>query len=78
MGKTSLCRGISVRLCNRAQLTLTGVRPAFRLQNFLAAADSPWELLMTVGLIYAVPPAAIYYAFKRYMGGGLIAGAAKA
>jgi multiple sugar transport system permease protein len=33
---------------------------------------------MTVGLIYAVPPAAIYYAFKRYMGGGLIAGAAKA
>lgn len=33
---------------------------------------------MTVSLIYAVPPAAIYYAFKRYMVGGLTAGAAKA
>ena len=37
------------------------------LGNFLAADDSPWELLMTTGLIYALPPAAIYYAFRRYM-----------
>jgi multiple sugar transport system permease protein len=54
------------------------------LQNFhdrhhqsLAADDSPWELLMTKGFIYALPPAAIYYAFKRYMVGGLTAGAVK-
>src|SRR3984893_18049898 len=47
------------------------------LGNFLAADDSPWELLMTTGFIYALPPAAIYYAFKRYMGGGLTAGAVK-
>ncbi len=47
------------------------------LGNFLAADDSPWELLMTTGLIYAMPPAAIYYAFKRYMVGGLTAGAVK-
>ena len=47
------------------------------LGNFLAADDSPWELLMTTGLLYAVPPAAIYYAFKRYMVGGLTAGAVK-
>jgi multiple sugar transport system permease protein len=47
------------------------------LGNFLAADDSPWELLMTTGLIYAVPPAAIYYAFKRYMISGLTAGAVK-
>src|SRR6266567_2060049 len=47
------------------------------LGNFLAADDSPWELLMTVGLIYAMPPAAIYYVFKRYMVGGLTAGAVK-
>jgi hypothetical protein len=26
------------------------------LGNFLAADDSPWELLMTTGLIYALPP----------------------
>ena len=47
------------------------------LGNFLAADDSPWELLMTTGLIYALPPAAIYYVFRRYMVGGLTAGAVK-
>jgi multiple sugar transport system permease protein len=47
------------------------------LGNFLSADDSPWELLMTTGLIYALPPAAIYYTFKRYMVGGLTAGAVK-
>ena len=47
------------------------------LGNFLAADDSPWELLMTTGLIYSLPPAAIYYAFKRYMVAGLTAGAVK-
>jgi multiple sugar transport system permease protein len=47
------------------------------LGNFLAADDSPWELLMTTGLIYALPPAAIYYTFRRYMVSGLTAGAVK-
>jgi len=47
------------------------------LGNFLAADDSPWELLMATGLIYSLPPAAIYYAVKRYMVGGLTAGAVK-
>jgi multiple sugar transport system permease protein len=51
---------------------------AVALGNFLSADDSPWELLMATGLIYALPPAAIYYAFKRYMVGGLTAGAVKA
>ena len=32
---------------------------------------------MTTGFIYALPPAAIYYVFKRYMVGGLTAGAVK-
>jgi multiple sugar transport system permease protein len=50
---------------------------AVALGNFLAADDSPWELLMATGLIYALPPAAIYYAFKRYMVGRLTAGAVK-
>src|SRR3978361_479215 len=45
--------------------------------NFLAAGGSPWGLMMTTGFIYALPPAAIYYAFKRYMVGGLTAGAVK-
>ena len=47
------------------------------LGNFLSADDSPWELLMTTGLIYSFPPAAIYYVFKRYMVSGLTAGAVK-
>src|ERR1700704_2442993 len=59
-------------LSNDRQITL-GVA----LGNFLADGDSPWELLMTTGLLYALPPAAIYYAFKRYMVGGLTAGAVK-
>jgi len=50
---------------------------AVALGQFLSADDSPWEILMTTGLIYALPPAAIYYAFKRYMVGGLTAGAVK-
>jgi multiple sugar transport system permease protein len=47
------------------------------LGNFLSADDSPWELLMTTGLIYALSPAAIYSAFRRYMVSGLTAGAVK-
>jgi multiple sugar transport system permease protein len=47
------------------------------LGHFLSADDSPWELLMTAGLVYALPPAAIYYAFKRYMVAGLTTGAVK-
>src|SRR5882757_9751087 len=51
---------------------------AVGLGQFMSADDSPWELLMTTGLIYALPPAAIYYVFKRYMQSGLTAGAVKA
>jgi multiple sugar transport system permease protein len=59
-------------LSNETDLTL-----AVALGNFLAADDSPWEVLMATGLVYALPPAAIYYAFKRYMVAGLTAGAVK-
>ena len=55
----------------------TDVTLAVALGNFLSADDSPWEMLMATGFIYALPPAAIYYAFKRYMVGGLTAGAVK-
>ncbi|MBS0447246.1 MAG: carbohydrate ABC transporter permease [Proteobacteria bacterium] len=55
----------------------TSTTLAVALGNFLSADDSPWELLMATGLVYALPPAAIYYAFKRYMVSGLTAGAVK-
>jgi multiple sugar transport system permease protein len=47
------------------------------LGNFLAFDDAPWALLMATGVIYALPPTAIYYAFRRYMVSGLTAGAVK-
>jgi len=50
---------------------------AVALGHFLSADDSPWELLMATGLLYALPPAAIYFAFKRYMVSGLTSGAVK-
>ena len=59
-------------LSNDRSITL-----AVALGNFLSADDSPWELLMATALVYALPPAAIYYAFKRYMVSGLTAGAVK-
>ncbi|GCL63893.1 carbohydrate ABC transporter permease [Pseudaquabacterium pictum] len=55
----------------------TDVTLSVALGSFMSADDSPWELLMATGLVYALPPAAIYYAFKRYMVGGLTAGAVK-
>jgi multiple sugar transport system permease protein len=55
----------------------TDITLAVGLGGFLNADDSPWELLMATGLIYALPPAAIYYTFKRYMVGGLTEGAVK-
>jgi multiple sugar transport system permease protein len=55
----------------------TSITLPVALGNFIAADDSPWELLMTTGLIYALPPAAIYYTFRRYMVSGLTAGAVK-
>src|SRR4029078_6230305 len=59
-------------LSNEKTLTLP-----VALGNCLSAYDSPWELLMTAGFIYALPPAAIYYAFRKYMSSGLTAGAGK-
>jgi multiple sugar transport system permease protein len=55
----------------------TAITLPVALGNFLSADDSPWEILMTTGLIYALPPAAIYYVFRKYMVSGLTAGAVK-
>lgn len=55
----------------------TAITLPVALGNFLSADDSPWELLMTAGFLYALPPALIYYAFRRFMSSGLTAGAVK-
>jgi multiple sugar transport system permease protein len=50
---------------------------AVGLGLFLSADDAPWNLLMTAGLIYAIPPAVIYYGFRNNMVSGLTSGAVK-
>ena len=50
---------------------------AVGLGLFLSADDAPWNLLMAAGLLYAIPPAVIYYGFRKNMVGGLTAGAVK-
>jgi len=47
------------------------------LGNFLSSDDAPWNLLMATGLVYAVPPVILYYAVRRQMVAGLMAGAVK-
>jgi multiple sugar transport system permease protein len=50
---------------------------AVALGHFLTTDDAPFNVLMATGAVYALPPAAIYYAFRRYMVSGLTAGAVK-
>jgi multiple sugar transport system permease protein len=45
---------------------------------FLVTDDAPWTLLMATAIIYSLPPAALYYAVRKYMVTGLTAGATKA
>ncbi len=50
---------------------------AVALGTFLGADDSPWNIMMATGFIYALPPVIIYYTFRKYMVSGLTAGAVK-
>ncbi len=59
-------------LSTERQLTLA---PALGI--FLAFDDAPWALMMATGALYALPPTLVYYLFRRYMVGGLTAGAVK-
>jgi len=47
------------------------------LGAFLQADDDPWHIFFAAGLIYAVPPLVLYYAFRRYLVSGLFRGAVK-
>ena len=47
------------------------------LGYFLSSDDSPWALLMATSVIYALPPTALYYAVRKHMTAGLVAGAVK-
>jgi multiple sugar transport system permease protein len=47
------------------------------LAQFLNSDVSPWNYMMATAIIYAIPPAAIYYAFRRRMRAGLTMGGVK-
>ncbi|MBI1773813.1 MAG: carbohydrate ABC transporter permease [Proteobacteria bacterium] len=57
--------------------TPTSVTLPVAVGYFLSSDDSPWALLMATSVIYALPPAALYYCVRRYMVSGLTAGAVK-
>ena len=43
--------------------------------TFLTGDDAPWNLLMAISTIYAIPPVIFYYVFRRYLTTGLVSGA---
>ena len=45
--------------------------------QFLNSDEAPWNYMMATAVIYALPPLAIYYAFRRYMAAGLTMGGVK-
>jgi multiple sugar transport system permease protein len=47
------------------------------LGKFLNSDEAPWNYLMAAAITYALPPLVIYYAFRRYMSGGLTMGGVK-
>jgi multiple sugar transport system permease protein len=47
------------------------------LAQFLNSDEAPWNYMMATAIVYAVPPLAIYYAFRRRMAAGLTMGGVK-
>jgi len=47
------------------------------LAQFLNSDEAPWNYMMATAIVYALPPVAIYYAFRRRMIVGLTMGGVK-
>jgi multiple sugar transport system permease protein len=47
------------------------------LAQFLNSDEAPWNYMMATAIIYAIPPVAIYYVFRRRMSAGLTMGGVK-
>ena len=47
------------------------------MEQFFDSDEAPWNYMMSTALVYALPPIAIYYAFRRYMVAGLALGGVK-
>ena len=47
------------------------------LAQFLNSDEAPWNYMMATAIVYALPPVAIYYAFRGRMTAGLVMGGVK-
>jgi multiple sugar transport system permease protein len=47
------------------------------LAQFINSDEAPWNYMMATAIVYALPPVAIYYAFRRNMTVGLTTGGVK-
>jgi multiple sugar transport system permease protein len=47
------------------------------LAQFLNSDEAPWNYMMATAIVYALPPVAIYYAFRHRMTAGLTMGGVK-
>ncbi|HXA20944.1 MAG TPA: carbohydrate ABC transporter permease [Acetobacteraceae bacterium] len=47
------------------------------LAQFLNSDEAPWNYMMATAIVYALPPLAIYYAFRGRMSSGLTLGGVK-
>ena len=59
-------------LSHETRVTLTVTLGLFRSDD-----AAPWPLLMTVGILYSIPPAALYFMVRKYMVTGLTSGGVK-
>jgi multiple sugar transport system permease protein len=59
-------------LSNKASMTVP-----VALAQFLNSDEAPWNLMMATAIVYALPPIATYYAFRRKMTAGLTMGGVK-
>lgn len=59
-------------LSDEEKLTLPVV-----LGQFMSQDTAPWPILMTVGVLYSLPPAALFFVARQYMSSGLMSGSVK-
>ena len=50
---------------------------AVALDQFFDSDEAPWNYMMSIALVYALPPIAVYYALRRYVIRGLTMGGVK-
>jgi len=50
---------------------------AAAIDQFFDSDEAPWNYMMAMSLVYALPPIVVYYALRRYMVAGLTMGGVK-